>query len=176
MGWLLYILVTMINSKSAINKLIGDLEDSSPNLRNALKEISPISFLLSIKGHKNIYITIDGNNSDISFKDRSYAFEIKASLIDFMSLISSGKLNKNFIYGDAEVAIVLFNAVYKSNIDLIYLIDRYFGSLPAVFTHTIVNKTFGTSVVYTDEVNRKLRKRLRDVAIRLDRLEALKSI
>ena len=67
MGWLLYILVTMINSKSAINKLIGDLEDSSPNLRNALKEISPISFLLSIKGHKNIYITIDGNNSDISF-------------------------------------------------------------------------------------------------------------
>jgi hypothetical protein len=58
---------------------------------------------------------------------------------------------------------------------LIYLIDKYFGSLPAVFTYTIVKKVFKSSEIYQDKNYRDIRKRLRDIAIRLDRLEVLKS-
>jgi hypothetical protein len=92
-----------------------------------------------------------------------------------LKLAISGKLNKGLVYGNGEIAIVLFNAIHKSNIDLIYLIDKYFGSLPAVFTYTIVKEVFKSSEIYQDENYRDIRKRLRDIAIRLDRLEVLKS-
>ena len=96
--------------------------------------------------------------------------------MDILKIAISGKLNKDLIYGNGEIAIVLFNAIHKSDIDLIYLIDKYFGSLPAVFTYTIVKKIFESSEIYQDENYRDMRKRLRDIAIRLDRLEVLKSL
>ena len=91
-----------------------------------------------------------------------------------MKVMISGQLNKNLIFGDAEIAIVLFNAIFKSNIDLIYLVDKYFGSLPAVFTYTLMNNVFSSSDEQNDKEYVKMRKRLRGIAIRLDRLEALK--
>ena len=166
----------MININKSLNSLIKDLKDSSPNLENSIKEIAPVSFLLNIKHHKNIYITINEDSSKISFSEQSYDFEIRASLMDILKIAISGKLNKDLIYGNGEIAIVLFNAIHKSDIDLIYLIDKYFGSLPAVFTYTIVKKIFGSSEIYQDEDYRDMRKRLRDIAIRLDRLEVLKSL
>ena len=166
----------MIDTNRALNKLIKDLKDSSPNLENSIKEIAPVSFFLNIKHHKDIYITINEDFSKISFLEQGYDFEIRASLIDILKLAISGKLNKDLIYGNVEVAIVLFNAVHKSNVDLIYLIDKYFGSLPAVFTYTIVKKIFESSEIYQDENYRDMRKRLRDITIRLDRLEVLKNL
>ena len=41
-------LEAMIDTKKVFNKLIRDIEDASPNLRKALKEISPISILNSL--------------------------------------------------------------------------------------------------------------------------------
>ena len=166
----------MININESLNSLIKDLKDSSPNLENSIKEIAPVSFLLNIKHHKNIYITINEDSSKISFSEQSYDFEIRASLMDILKIAISGKLNKDLIYGNGEIAIVLFNAIHKSDIDLIYLIDKYFGSLPAVFTYTIVKKIFESSEIYQDENYRDMRKRLRDIAIRLDRLEVLKGL
>ena len=166
----------MININESLNSLIKDLKDSSPNLENSIKEIAPVSFLFNIKHHKNIYITINEDSSKISFSEQSYDFEIRASLMDILKIAISGKLNKDLIYGNGEIAIVLFNAIHKSDIDLIYLIDKYFGSLPAVFTYTIVKKIFESSEIYQDENYRDMRKRLRDIAIRLDRLEVLKSL
>ena len=94
-------------------------------------------------------------------------------MLEILYTIISGKINTNLIKGDAELAIVFFNTLYKSNIDLIYLIDKYFGNLPAVFTYAIVNKVFNTAEIYKDDEERNLRKRLRDISIRLDRLEAI---
>ena len=165
----------MININKSLNSLIKDLKDSSPNLENSIKEIAPVSFLLNIKHHKNIYITINEDSSKISFSEQSYDFEIRASLMDILKIAISGKLNKDLIYGNGEIAIVLFNAIHKSDIDLIYLIDKYFGSLPAVFTYTIVKKIFESSEIYQDENYRDMRKRLRDMALSLARLEVLTS-
>ena len=43
-----------------------------------------------------------------------------------------------------------FNIILNSNIDIIYLIDKYFGSMPAVFTLAVTQRLFNTSVVYDD--------------------------
>ena len=163
----------MINFKNSLKKILKDIEESSPKLRNTLKEISPISFCINLKGHKKIFISIDGDNSNISFEENDIQFEINGSLIEIIYAIVSGKINKSLIKGDAELAIVFFSAIYKSDIDLIYLIDKYFGSLPAVFTYAIIKKIFNTREIYKDDNERELRGRLRDISIRLDRLEAI---
>ena len=173
MGWLPYILHIMIDLKEGFNKLLKDIQESSPNFKKTLKEISPISFCISLKGHKKIFISINDNNSDISFEANNNQFEINGSLIEILYTIISGKINTNLIKGDAELAIVFLNMLYKSNIDFIYLIDKYFGNLPAVFTYAIVNKVFNTAEIYKDDEERNLRKRLRGISIRLDRLEAI---
>ena len=165
----------MINIKKSFDKLFKSIEESSPNLKKTLREISPLTFFLNIKGHQGIYITINGENSYINFNENIYDFEIKASLIDLLKILATGKINKNIIFGNTEIAIVLFNALYKSDIDLIYLIDKYFGNLPAIFTYAIVKRLYSSNEVYQDVKHREIRKQLRDISIRIDRLEAYNS-
>ena len=165
----------MINIKKSFDKLFKSIEESSPNLKKTLRDISPLTFFLNIKGHQDIYITINGENSYINFNENIYDFEIKASLIDLLKILGTGKINKNIIFGNTEIAIVLFNALYKSDIDLIYLIDKYFGNLPAIFTYAIVERLYSSNEIYQDVKYREIRKQLRDISIRIDRLEAYNS-
>ena len=165
----------MINIKKSFDKLFKSIEESSPNLKKTLREISPLTFFLNIKGHQDIYITINGENSYINFNKNIHGFEIKASLIDLLKVLATGKINKNIIFGNTEIAIVFFNALYKSDIDLIYLIDKYFGNLPALFTYAFVKRLYSSNEVYQDFKYREIRKQLRDISIRIDRLEAYNS-
>ena len=165
----------MINIKKSFDELFKSIEESSPNLKKTLREISPLTFFLNIKGHQDIYVTINGENSYINFNENIYDFEIKASLIDLLKILATGKINENIIFGNTEIAIVLFNALYKSDIDLIYLIDKYFGNLPAIFTYAIVKRLYSSNEVYQDVKHREIRKKLRDISIRIDRLEAFNS-
>lgn len=174
MGLLQFILDTMTKFKKPLSKIISDLEESSPRLKNSLLEISPVNFCVNIKNHKKIYITVDRNNSNISFEEIQHQFEITGSLFELLRLVITKKIDKNYIKGDTELATTFFNIISNANIDLIYLIDKYFGSLPAVFTLSVTKKLFNTSVVYDDIKYRSIRKRLRDISIRLDRLEVIK--
>ena len=165
----------MIDINKLFIRLLEDLEESSPNLRKSLKEISPIEFCVNINGHKNIYIKIDDKDSEISFRKNNPQFEIRGSLIELLNSLVSKKLNKNLIFGNSELAIVFVNIILKSNIDIIYLIDKYFGNTSAVFAYAIL-KLFKSSDNDSDIEYENIRKRLRDISIKLDRLEAIKGI
>ena len=171
----LYILLTMIDINKLFIRLLEDLEESSPNLRKSLREISPLEFCVSIKEHKNIYIKIDDKDSEISFRKNNPQFEIRGSLIELLNSLVSKKLNKNLIFGNSELAIVFVNIILKSNIDIIYLIDKYFGNTSAVFAYSVL-KLFKSSDNDSDIEYENIRKRLREISIKLDRLEAIKGI
>ena len=116
-----------------INNIINDIENASPVARDKLIQIYPISFLLSLKGHKNIYFNLDKNSKNISFEKTSHIdFEIRSSIKEVLDLILSKKIKKEIIYGDNEKAILMINAILKSDIDIVFLIDKYFGNVPAV--------------------------------------------
>ena len=166
----------MIDTKNAFIRLLKDLEESSPKFSSTLNEISPIKFCINISGYRKIYVTIDGAESKISFNENDFDFEIEGSLIELLGVLASKKIKRSLISGDIEIAIILFNAIVKSNIDLIYLIDKYFGNLPALIAYTIANKLFKTPEVHNDSEYKNLQKRLRDISIRLDRIEAIKTI
>jgi len=166
----------MIDTKNAFIRLLKDLEESSPKFSSTLNEISPIKFSINIRGYRKIYLTIDGAKSKISFNENDFDFEIEGSLIELLGVLASKKIKRSLISGDIEIAIILFNAIVKSNIDLIYLIDKYFGNLPALIAYTIANKLFKTPEIHNDSEYKNLEKRLRDISIRLDRIEAIKTI
>ena len=165
----------MIDINKLFIRLLEDLEESSPNLRKSLEEISPLEFCINIKGHKNIYIKIDDKDSEISFRKNNPQFEIRGTLIELLSSLVSKKLNKNLIFGNSELAIVFVNIILKSNIDIIYLIDKYFGNTSAVFAYSFL-KLFKSSDNDSDIEYENIRKRLREISIKLDRLEAIKGI
>jgi len=165
----------MINVNRLLIKLLADLEESSPNFRKSVKEISPLEFCINIKGHKNIYIKIDDKNSEISFLRNNPQFEIRGSLIELLNTLVSKKLNKNLVFGNSELAIVFVNIILKSNIDIIYLIDKYFGNTSAVFAYGIL-KLFKSADDDSDVEYENIRRRLREISIKLDRLEAIKGI
>jgi len=137
--------------------------------------IAPLEFCINIKGHKNIYIKIDDKDSEISFGKNNPQFEIRGSLIELLNSLVSKKLNKNLIFGNSELAIVFVNIILKSNIDIIYLIDKYFGNTSAVFAYSVL-KLFKSSDNDSDIEYENIRKRLREISIKLDRLEAIKGI
>ena len=165
----------MIDVNKLLVKLLADLEESSPNFRKSVKEISPLEFCINIKGHKNIYIKIDDKNSEISFLRNNPQFEIRGSLIELLNTLVSKKLNKNLVFGNSELAIVFVNIILKSNIDIIYLIDKYFGNTSAVFAYGIL-KLFKSADDDSDVDYENIRRRLREISIKLDRLEAIKGI
>ena len=167
----------MINLDQAFNKLLKDAIEASPDLGERLNEISPLSFLIDIKGFKKAFIRINQNTGSISFQESEYQFLIEASLLDIATVLVSKKIDKSLISKNSELAIVFFNIVFKSNIDLIYLIDKYFGSY-AAFIGQVLNQTHKNKVIESESnIKYKLfRKRVRSLSIRIDRLEAFEKL
>jgi hypothetical protein len=162
------------SSLKIINNVINDIENASPVARDKLIQIYPINFLLSLEGHKNIYFSLDKNSKNISFEKTSHIdFEIRSSIKEVLDLILSKKIKKEIIYGDNEKAILMVNAILKSNIDIVFLIDKYFGNMPAVLAYLAKEKLFTTNQY--NEKN-KLQSKLRNLSIRLDRLEAVNKL
>jgi hypothetical protein len=77
------------------------------------------------------------------------------------------------LYGDTEKAILTINAFIKSEVDVVLLIDKYFGDTPAAIAYFTKEKLSNLK-----QYNNKnaLQSTLRDLSIRLDRLEAVNNL
>lgn len=161
---------------NSISKILQDLEESSPNTRASLNELYPIKFGLQIDKHKELFFDIDINNKEISFsKIENPQFFIKASSKDLLELLLKEKINKQMIIGDEEIAIVFLNLVIKSEVDLMYLIDKYLGSY-AAFASSQVYKSIKTLEKEPEGRSDSVHAKLRELNIRVDRLEMERTI
>jgi len=161
---------------NSISKILQDLEESSPNTRASLNELYPIKFGLQIDKHKELFFDIDINKKEISFsKIENPQFFIKASSKDLLELLLKEKINKQMIIGDEEIAIVFLNLVIKSEVDLMYLIDKYLGSY-AAFASSQVYKSIKTLEKEPEGRSDSVHAKLRELNIRVDRLEMERTI
>ena len=161
---------------SSISKILQDLEESSPNTRASLNELYPIKFGLQIDKHKELFFDIDINKKEVSFsKIENPQFFIKASSKDLLELLLKEKINKQMIIGDEEIAIVFLNLVIKSEVDLMYLIDKYLGSY-AAFASSQVYKSIKTLEKEPEGRSDSVHAKLRELNIRVDRLEMERTI
>ena len=156
----------------ALSSLISDIEEASPNTKSKLQEIYPISFSISLKGHKTIYISLDKNVKDISFTEKaSIDFEIRSSVSEILQLLITRKIKKDILFGDIEIAVVIMNTLINSDLDFIFLIDKYFGNISAAIALLAKEKLSGIQKTNSFNDN-EIQSKLRDISIRLDRLEA----
>ena len=156
----------------ALSSLISDIEEASPNTESKLQEIYPISFSISLKGHKTIYISLDKNVKDISFTEKaSIDFEIRSSVSEILQLLITRKIKKDILFGDIELAVVMMNAFINSDLDFIFLIDKYFGNTSAAIALLAKEKLSDIKRANSTQDN-EIQSKLRDLSIRLDRLEA----
>ena len=161
---------------NSVSKILQDFEESSPNTRASLNELYPIKFGLQIDKHKELFFDIDINKKKVSFsKIDNPQFFIKASSKDLLELLLKEKINKQMIIGDEEIAIVFLSLVIKSEVDLIYLIDKYLGSY-AAFASSQVYKSIKTLEKEPDGRSDSVHAKLRELNIRVDRLEMEKTI
>ena len=170
----LYMLLMKSNLLNIAYSLIQDIEDASPNLKNNLNEIYPIRFKLDLVGHKDIYCNLDQNKKNISFnKIEDTDFEIRTSVKESLDFLISKKINRGMLYGDTEKAILTINAFIKSEVDIVLLINKYFGDTPAAIAYFTKEKLSNLK-----QYNNKnaLQSKLRDLSIRLDRLEAVNNL
>jgi hypothetical protein len=157
-----------------INSLFRDIEDASPNLKNKLNEIYPIKFKLELVGHKDIYFDLDQNKKNISFSPNEVIdFVIRTSVKESIDFLIGKKINRGMLYGDTDKAILTINAFMKSEVDFVLLIDKYFGNTPAALAYFTKEKLSNLK-----QYNNKnaLQSKLRDLSIRLDRLEAANNL
>ena len=174
MAWFQYMLLMENDLLRIINSLIKDIEDASPNLKNKLNEIYPIKFKLELVGHKDIYFDLDQNKKNISFSPNEVIdFEIRTSVKESLDFLIGKKINRGMLYGDTDKAILTINAFIKSEVDFVLLIDKYFGNTPAALAYFTKEKLSNLK-----QYNNKnaLRSKLRDLSIRLDRLEAVNNL
>lgn len=156
----------------ALSSLISDIEEASPNTKSKLQEIYPISFSISLKDHKTIYMSLDKNVKDISFTEKaSIDFEIRSSVSEILQLLITRKIKKDILFGDIELAVVMMNAFINSDLDFIFLIDKYFGNTSAAIALLAKEKLSDIKRANSTQDN-EIQSKLRDLSIRLDRLEA----
>ena len=152
---------------------IQDIEDASPNTKNKLKEIYPINFKLSLSGHKNMFISLDEKSKRISFDEIiNPDFEINTSVSEILELIVTKKIKKTMLVGDVELAIVMVNTLIKSDLDFIYLLDKYFGNVPAVIAY-LAKQKFDALRNKDSREDNSIQSKFRELSIRLDRIEAM---
>ena len=174
MAWFRYMLLMENDLLRIINSLFRDIEDASPNLKNKLNEIYPIKFKLELVGHKDIYFDLDQNKKNISFSPNEVIdFEIRTSVKESFDFLIGKKINRGMLYGDTDKAILTINAFMKSEVDFVLLIDKYFGNTPAALAYFTKEKLSNLK-----QYNNKnaLQSKLRDLSIRLDRLEAANNL
>ena len=174
MVWFRYMLLMENDLLRIINSLFRDIEDASPNLKNKLNEIYPIKFKLELVGHKDIYFDLDQNKKNISFSPNEVIdFVIRTSVKESIDFLIGKKINRGMLYGDTDKAILTINAFMKSEVDFVLLIDKYFGNTPAALAYFTKEKLSNLK-----QYNNKnaLQSKLRDLSIRLDRLEAANNL
>ena len=105
--------------KNSFQRLLSDLEDATPNIKDTLLKISPVTFKINLKGHKDIYISIDKEERSISFDPKpNIDFEIISSLNELFRMLITKKVDRNIIKGDQELAMVLANTLQKADINM----------------------------------------------------------
>ena len=76
------------------------------------------------------------------------------------------------LVGDLELAIVMVNTLIKSDLDFIYLLDKYFGNVPAVIAY-LAKQKFDALRNKDSREDNSIQSKFRELSIRLDRIEAM---
>ena len=157
----------------ALDKFLKEIESLSPGFLIKIKNLYPLDFNIEIDSVSKFSISLNNDSQNFNFIEHPNPnFSLKLNIFSALNALYNKQIPTKSISGDVESAVILLGAVANIEIDLEFLVYKYFGDIPALMLRKIISNQSQQeeSPLHEGEVNRVLRS-LRDVSIRLDRLE-----
>ena len=157
----------------ALDKFLKEIESLSPGFLIKIKNLYPLDFNIEIDSVSKFSISLNNDSQNFNFIEHPNPnFSLKLNIFSALNALYNKQIPTKSISGDAESAVILLGAVANIEIDLEFLVYKYFGDIPALMLRKIMSNQSQQeeSQLHEGEVNRVMRS-LRDVSIRLDRLE-----
>ena len=157
----------------ALDKFFKEIESLSPGFLIKIKNLYPLDFNIEIDSISKFSISLNNDSQNFNFIEHPNPnFSLKLNIFSALNALYNKQIPTKSISGDVESAVILLGAVANIEIDLEFLVYKYFGDIPALMLRKIMSNQSqqDESPLHEGEVNRVLRS-LRDVSIRLDRLE-----
>ena len=157
----------------SLDKFLKEIEYLSPGFLIKIKNLYPLNFNIEIDSVTKFSISLSDNSRSCNFIEYPNPnFSLKLNIFSALNALYNKQIQTKSISGDVESAVILLGALANIEIDLELLVLKYFGDIPALMLRRIMSNQSQQeeSPLHEGEVNRVLRS-LRDVSIRLDRLE-----
>jgi len=157
----------------SLDKFLKEIEYLSPGFLIKIKNLYPLDFNVEIDSVSKFSISLNNDSQNFNFIEHPNPnFSLQLNIFTALNALNNKQIPTKSISGDVESAVILLGALANIDIDLELLVYKYFGDIPALMLRKIMAKQEKQekSPLHEGEVNRVLRS-LRDVSIRLDRLE-----
>ena len=149
-----------------------EISSVSPGLSKKFEGLYPLKFNFEISALPDFSLTLSSDDQKLNFfKHKDPQFSLRLDIFEALNALKNKQVPTKCISGDIETAIVFFGAIASSSIDIELLVYKYFGDIPTIILRKMfVKSSKKESAEDNDQIN-KLLKSLRDISIRLDRIE-----
>ena len=144
----------------------------SPGLSKKFEGLYPLKFNIEISALPDVSLTLSSDDQKLNFfKHKDPQFSLRLDIFEALNALKNKQVPTKCISGDIETAIVLFGAIANSDIDIELLVYKYFGDIPTILLKKMFVKSSKKELKEDNNQINKLLKSLRDISIRLDRIE-----
>ena len=157
----------------ALNKFLQELESLSPGFFKQIEGLYPLKFNIEVSSMAKVSIALDHDAETFNFFEHPKPnFSLQLNIFSALNALNNQKIPTQSISGDAETALILFSALAYIDIDIELLVYKYFGDIPALMLRKVMtNKSQSQEASMQENKANKILRSLRDISIRLDRLE-----
>ena len=149
-----------------------EISSLSPGLLKKVESLYPLKFNIEIYTLPDVSLTLTSDDQKINFfKHKDPQFSLRLDIFEALTALKNKQVPTKCISGDIETAVVFFGAIANSSIDIELLVYKYFGDIPTIILRKMFVKSSKKESIEDDDQINNLLKSLRDISIRLDRIE-----
>ena len=156
----------------SLNTVLKEAYEVSSSFKERLENIYPIECNLNFSGLPVMSLCL--NHHEQTFKasaSKKPQFTLIIDANTSWNLLKEQTIPSNKINGDSERALMFLMILAESNIDLELLVYKNFGAVPGLIIRKILNQDFINDQGDENIRVRSLQTSLRNISIRMDRME-----
>jgi hypothetical protein len=157
----------------SLNTVLTEAYEISSGLRERLESIYPIECNLNFSGLPVMSLCLDRHEQRLKASaSGNPQFTLIIDSNTTWNLVKEKTIPSDKIEGDSELALMFLMILAESNIDLELLIYKNFGTVPGLIIRKILSQDFLNNNQEAENIKvRSLQASLRNISIRMDRME-----
>ena len=157
----------------SLNTILTEAYEISGGLQERLESIYPIECNLNFSGLPVMSLCLDHHEQTFTASaSKNPQFTLIIDSNTTWNLLKEKTIPSDKIEGDSELALMFLIILAESNIDLELLIYNNFGTVPGLIIRKILSQDFLNDNQRAENIRvRSLQTSLRNISIRVDRME-----